>query len=220
MTVGHQSGHLLMGLDPDRDQARQWLEGELSKPDYNRAEPLVRQLLDWLLGRLDQLFALLPGSTSLGWVLLALVVATLLVVALFAVRGRRRHGILAQRAPGAVLEDPSLNAADYRRRAGQAAAAGDWEAVLLDSYRALTAEAAERTLIDDAPALTAHEVQLHLGAFFPAHLDSLRAAARAFDLVRYGDGVATPEAAGQVRDLDVLLSRSRPLAAAAAGGPR
>lgn len=201
-------------LDPDRDQARQWLEAELSKAEYNRSEPLVRRLINWLLERLSDLLSLVPGSQSLGWVLLLAVLALVAVVALFAVRGRRRGHALGQQGSGAVLEDPTLSAADYRSRADQAARAGDWDAVLLDSYRALAADGVERTLLDHASALTAHEVGHDLGRYFPPQQAQLAAAADAFDLVRYGDGTSGEREASGVRDLDRTLSRTRPHAEA------
>lgn len=201
-------------LDPDRDQAREWLEQELSGPDYNRAEPLFRRLLDWLLDRLDQLFSLVPGSQSLGWLLVLAVLLVVAVVAIFAVRGRRRSGALSERGTGAVLEDPSLRAADYRSRAERAAEAGDWDTVLLDSYRALAADGVERTLLDHAAALTAHEVGVALGRYFPAQQAEIFSAADLFDLVRYGEGSSTQQEAPGVRDLDRTLSRTRPHAEA------
>jgi len=203
-------------LDPDRDQARDWLEHELSGPGYNRAEPLVRRALDWLLDRLDQLLSLVPGSQSLGWLLVLAVLLVVAVVAVFAVRGRRRNGALSQGGTGSVLEDPSLSAADYRSRADRAAQTGDWDTVLLDSYRALAADGVKRTLLDHAAALTAHEVGADLGRSFPAQQTELLGAADLFDLVRYGKGSSTEQEASRVRDLDRTLSRTRPHAEALA----
>lgn len=197
-------------LDPDRDQARQWLDSELSEAEYNRAEPLIRRVIDWLLGRLDDLFSLVPGSQSLGWVLVLAVLVLVAVVAYFAARGRRRGRALMQGGTGAVLEDPTLTAADYRSRADRAAQAGDWNAVLLDSYRALAADGVERTLLDHASALTAHEVGRDLGRYFPTQRAQLTGAADTFDRVRYSDGSSTQQEATGVRDLDRTLTRARP----------
>ncbi|MGI8949127.1 MAG: DUF4129 domain-containing protein [Ornithinimicrobium sp.] len=199
-------------LDPDRDQARELLERELSGPDYNRAEPLVNRLIDWLLARLDDIFSLIPGSQSLGWVLVLAVLVVVALVTFFAVRGRRRGSVLTQGRTGAVLEDPTLTAADYRSRADRAAQTGDWDTVLLDSYRALAADGVERTLLDHAAALTAHEVGRDLGRCFPAQQVQLAGAADAFDLVRYGEGSSTQQQATGVRDLDRTLSKTRPYA--------
>lgn len=197
-------------LDPDRDQAREWLETELSKADYNRAEPLVTRLIDWLLARLDDLLSLVPGSQSLGWVLVLGVLVVVALVTFFAVRGRRRGSALTQGGRGAVLEDPTLSATDYRSRANRAAQSGDWDSVLLDSYRALAADGVERTLLDHASALTAHEVGRDLGRYFPAQQAQLADAADAFDLVRYGEGSSTQQQAAGVRELDRTLSKTRP----------
>lgn len=117
---------------------------------------------------------------------------------------------LRERPTGAVLEDPHLTARDYRDRAERAWRSGDWDAALLDSYRALAASADERTLLDDVPGRTAHEIALALATPFAEHAPALGDAADRFDDVRYGDRHATREQAERVRSLDSTLARTRP----------
>lgn len=204
------SGPVASGLDPSRDEARRWLAEELSGAEYNRPEPVIQRIIDWLLERLDALVQLIPGSTGLSQLLLVAVVALAVVALVFAVRGRLRQGRLRERGTGAVLDEPHLTARDYRARAETARQRGDWDAALLDSYRALAASASERTLLDDAPGRTAHEIALALTVTFPEHDASLRSAADRFDDVRYGERHATRAQAETVRDLDATLSRARP----------
>ncbi|MGB3828252.1 MAG: DUF4129 domain-containing protein [Ornithinimicrobium sp.] len=201
---------------PDRDQAREMLIQELSKPEYNRRENLLVRLGRWLIEQLNELLTVLPGSGSLSALVIILVVAIVVAAAVFAFRQRLRDRALAAPAAHAVLGADNLGAQDYRDRAQRAAKAGQWDAVLLDSYRALTASAGERTLLDDAPTRTAHEVAATLATTFPDHHDALRACADAFDRVRYGLQSCTQAEAERVRDLDLALGRARPVAAWAA----
>ncbi len=206
--TAHRPG--LQPLDPDRDEARDWLLRELAQPDYNRAGSVVDAVTDWFLGVLEDLLGVLPASTSLGWVLVAAVLVLAGVATVFAVRGRRRSTALRGGHLGAVLEEAGLAAGDYRARAAAASTRGDWSAALLDSFRALTAEAAGRTLLDEVPALTAHEVATSLATTFPEHAAALARAADDFDAVRYGSRPAGEVAARHVRDLDLDLIRARP----------
>ncbi|GAA1152126.1 hypothetical protein GCM10009583_22720 [Ornithinicoccus hortensis] len=197
-------------LDPDRDEARDLLSRELSKSDYHRPESFVRKAVGWLLERIDGLIEILPGSSGLSTLLLGAVLALVLVAVGFAVRGTRRGSRL--REPGArpVLDEPGMSAQDYRDRAAAAVRAGDWDAVLLDSYRAIAAGAEERTLLDELPGTTAHEVAVGLRGPFPQHADQIGQAADLFDAVCYGDQHTDQQEAERVRELDRVLARTRP----------
>jgi hypothetical protein len=201
---------LLTGLEPDRDEARRWLAEELAQAEYNRPEPIVTRVVNWVLERLAQLVELVPGGSGLSQLLLVVVVLLALAALAFALRGRLRQGSLRERGSGAVLEDPHLTARDYRARSERAWRAGDWDGALLDSYRAVAASADERTLLDDLPGRTAHEVAVALATPFAEHAPALRDAADRFDDVRYGEMHATREQAERVRMLEATLSRTRP----------
>lgn len=198
-------------LDPDRDLARSWLAEELSDPTYVLERSWVSRVRDWfadLLPSLD-LGAALPPWAS--WVALALVLAAAVAVISFGARRRWREQQRGRtaRLPGPVLEE-ELDAAAYRARARQAQDGGDLDAALLDHYRALTADADERTLLADRPGLTAHEVAMALAPVFPDEAAQLVPAADAFDAVRYGDHHATLDQVEQVQQLSDRLASARP----------
>ena len=199
-------------IDPDREQARTWLADELARPGYLTQESWVERAWRWLLDRLPslELTGQLPGWVT--WVALATVLVAAVAVIAFGTRGRWRQASMAvlPGPRGPVLEE-DLTAAAYRERAAAALARGDHDAALVDAYRALTASAVERTLLDDRPGRTAREVAADLSPGFPEVASELETAAGRFDEVRYGDHHATAASAREMAALDARLSAARPL---------
>lgn len=199
-------------VDPDRDEARRWLEDELRGADYQVRESLVLRAWRWVTDRLPTLD--LPGQLPswAAWALLGVVLLAAAAVVLFAARDRWRRGsmtVLPGR--GAVLEEAGVSASGYRRRAASAQAAGDHDAALLDAYRAIAAGAVERALADDRPGRTAHEVSVVLAPAFPNLAASLSEAADAFDSVRYGSAHAGARRAAAVVELERRLADTPPV---------
>lgn len=176
----------------------------------------MQRIMHWIHEQWDRLLA--QGANGSGWspVVTALVAAAVLALLAFVLprvrRERRRAG-----GDDAVLTDPSVTAAMYRARAAEALARGRFDDALADAYRAIARGATERTLLDDGPGRTAHEVALALGPVFPDHRDRLRQAADLFDAVRYGSRHISRSDAEQVADLDRHLARTRPALTVAPG---
>ena len=207
-------------LDPTSPQARQWLEDELRKGIYHEQKGLLERIWDWLN---DLISGAGAGAGGLaGWTIWIAVAVIVAVVALVVVRSL--HAERRMTAPGrdGVLDGPTRTAAEYRTSAARAHEAGDADTAVLEAYRALTRSAIERTLLDDLPGRTAHEVAVALGPVFPASAPTLAVAADTFDAVRYGRRAARPESARDVIALDAELARTRPLLPdpATAAGPR
>ncbi len=194
-------------LDPTSPQARQWLEDELRKGIYREQKGLLERLQDWL----NQL---LSGTSGDGlaawtvWVALAVLVAVVALVVLRSLHAERR--MTGPRHEG-VLDGPARTAAEHRAAAARALEGGDADTALLEAYRAIARSAIERTLLDDLPGRTPHEVAVALGPVFPASAAALATAADAFDAVRYGRRAARPESARDVIALDAALARTRPV---------
>lgn len=201
-------------LDPTSDEARRWLETELSSPQYS-AQP---GLLDRLRELLDRLLTSGPDA-GLPSVALPIALGLLLAaLALVLVRFLRRDVGADGRGSGpGPLDVPDVPAEVLRRQARDALARGDWDTAVLDGVRAVARSAVERVVLHDAPGRTAHEVALTLGSRFTGEDDALLAAADAFDAVRYGERRATEEQARAVLALDGRLAAARP--AALATGP-
>ena len=197
-------------LEPTPGQARSWLEEELRSATYHQTS-LLDRLLTWVQDRLADATS---SSTDLrGAPTVVTVVVALLVVGLIAwVLPRIRRERSTRRPDGAVLEDPRVTAAQYRERAAGARRAGRHADAVLDSYRAIARDMSDRTLLDDAPGLTAHEVSVAVARVFPARTGELSRAADLFDTVRYGSGTAGLRDAEAVAELDAALARSRPAA--------
>src|SRR5690242_1709532 len=194
-------------LDPSSPEARQWVLDELAKGGYTTQPSPVQRFLQWLMSLLDG-----PGSGVLpSWGVIIVVAVVLAVLALVVVQLLRTEPSTRRgRGGAAVVDDEGLSAADYRARARVATDRGDWDAVLLDSYRALAAAAVERTLLTDLPGRTAHEVAVALESVFPAHAASLATSAAEFDAVRYGHRRTTRALATATAELDATLQATRP----------
>lgn len=196
-------------LRPSGDEAAAWLREELSKPAYRDERSLLVRLVDWFSDLLDQVGA--PEVMSTPWVGLALVAvvaaATLVGLGRLARRGPLR---LSGRRGAGVLGEELLSASAHRERARSARAQGSYERALLESFRALTVQAMDRTLLPRSPGLTADEVAAALSLRLPDTARDLDRAAADFDAVRYGGRRADEAAARRMADLDERLVAMAP----------
>ncbi len=193
-------------LDPSSEEARRWLQDELSNPRYH-AQP---SLVDRLRELIDRLFAATPDG-GLPAVVVPIAVGLVLAVLGLVLWRVLRHEV--GRSGGDAdrpLDVPDVPAATLRDRARAAVARGDWDSAVLDGVRTVARAAVERVVLDDAPGRTAHEVSLALTTPFPAEQAALLAAADSFDAVRYGHRSATEDQARAVLALDERLAAARP----------
>ena len=195
-------------LDPTSPEARDWLEEELRKPVYREPEGLLERLWDWL----GRLLSGTDGTGGLpGWTIWLAAALGLAVVGMVVLRSLRAERRVTGAPAGAVLEGPTRSAAEHRATAAAALESGDADTAVLEAYRALARSAVERTLLDDLPGRTAHEVAVALATVFPADAGRLAWAADTFDAVRYGRWAAGRDAARAVVALDEDLAATRPL---------
>lgn len=194
-------------LDPTSPQARQWLEDELSKGIYREQKGLLERFLDWV----DWLLSRTPGGGLPGWTFWAALALILAVVALLVARSLRAERRMTGPLGEGVLDGPARTAAEHRASAARALESGDVDTAVLEAYRAIARSAIERTLLDDLPGRTPHEVAVELGPVFPASAPALADAADSFDAVRYGRRPARLEWARDTIALDAALARTRPV---------
>ena len=207
-------------LDPSREQARDWALRELSDPAYAQARPgWVERLVRWVIDRLSELQVpdtLAPGR-SLGTALL-LVLLFLAVVVVLNRTGLLRRGARVA-SSGAVLDGAQHTAAEHRRLADEAAAAGRFDVAVRERFRAVARSLEERVVLDERPGRTADEMAAEAGGALPTTADALRSAAQVFDDVWYGGRTATAAHDAQLRELDQAVGAATPVLEPALAGP-
>lgn len=198
-------------VDPDGDQARQWIIEELSKPEYQAARPtwwdlLSKAVWDWLNS------LSFGGGDSLQWPLLGLIlfVAAAVIVGAFIIFGVPRLNRRSTRVGSLFGEDEYRDADALRRAASAAAAQADWTLAIRELFRALARALAERVLVSTDPGTTARGFALRAGRVFPDYADELTAGARAFDAVRYLGKTGTESDYARLAALELALRTASP----------
>ncbi|MER1996877.1 MAG: DUF4129 domain-containing protein [Arthrobacter sp.] len=206
-------------VEPDADQARSWLENELTKAEYQQAQPgLLERALAKVLEFLEELLSGIQGvGAPAGILLLALGALVLLALAVLVVRPR----LNARKKPAGLFDETAAeqDAAAHRALAEQAAQAGNWDTALAERLRAILRSAEERVILHPQAGRTAQEAGTALSAVFPAAAQEIRWLSRRFDEVRYGGGRAGESDARRAADLDSELAASQPAPAGASAAP-
>jgi hypothetical protein len=198
-------------VDPDADEARQWLLRELAKPEYEAAKPTW---FDRLSAAIGEWFANLeiaglegPPVVGLVVVLAVLAVCVLLGFLLFGLPRLRRRSTVS----GELFGANDLRSADELRAAATALAArGEFAEATAEMFRAIARGLAERVIVETAPGTTARGFAARAAAEFPASTDRLRDAADIFDGVRYLGKPGSDNEFRTVADLDDTLRTATP----------
>jgi len=194
-------------LTPTPDEAREALRRELLKAEYHDTN-LLSRFVKWLGHAVDRTQAAASGS-SLLTTLATMIVLLVLVAGIGWLVARTRRSPGTHDREGGVLTAEVVTAAQLRRRAEAALAAGRYGEALVEAFRALTLRQVERGRLDDIPGATAHEVALALESTYPMHSDRVDTSAALFDAVRYGGRAANAAQAGEVLALDDDLAGAR-----------
>jgi hypothetical protein len=203
LLVPPQSG----ALRPDPGQARDWLQRELSRPEYH--EGLRERFLTWISDLWNTLTTGALSANGLSVLAIVFVVVVAVVVGALLLSRVRPEARGPQRSSG-VLTGRPVSPDQLRAAAERALAAGELDRALVEAFRALATRAIGRGLVEERPGLTAHELADDLAPRFPGHAVALRDAATRFDTVFYGHLAATERDARAVLDLDDALRRERP----------
>jgi hypothetical protein len=205
-----------VGADPiNREDARRRAHAELSHAIYHRYDDsLPVRVMKAIQRFLDHLFSTASSNSPGGGVGAVAFVVLLVAVVVIA---RWRLGPMARTAHVSVdiLADTIMTAAEHRRRADAAAAAGDWKTALIERMRALARGLEQRALLDPRPGRTADELAAEAGRLLPTVRDLLTSAATTFDAVAYGDRTATAGDYETVRRADDAVAAARPVELAA-----
>lgn len=168
------------------DEARERILEELAKDEYDDSPGFVAWLLgaieDWLARMVDGVDGSSATQTVIA-VLLALVLAAVVVLVL------RRTGLL-RRSPALAVDaaldaEPVLSGEELRGAARDAIDAGRTDDGTVLALRALVRDLEERTLLDVATGMTAHEAATRAALTFPDLRGRLQRGAVAFDTAAY-----------------------------------
>lgn len=186
-------------------EARRAAREVLSRPEFREpAKPWLARIRDWFFEQLGRLLTRIlegaPGSL-VGWVVLAAVVAGLVGLVVWFVRGVQRD---PERAAAVALR-PRRSAIDWRAEAEAREAAGDWRAALRCRYRALVADLAARGIVDEVPGRTAGEYRLEVAANAPGAARPFAGATELFELAWYGNWPTGPDEAGRFSSLEARV---------------
>lgn len=198
---------------PDGDEAQQWAEDELSKPEYQQAKPnwfdqLVRDVVDGIIGLFNG-----DGTGSVAPIaltIIAIVLIAAIVVALI-IWGRPRASRAVRRRTDLLGERDDRTAAQLRADADRAAKAGDPGAAVVLRFRAIARSLLERDLIDPAPGATAQGISREASSVFPALAGRLHDAAALFDRIRYLDVAADGSDYRTMTEIDAAVAAATPL---------
>jgi hypothetical protein len=198
-------------VDPNADQARQWIIDEMAKPEYVAAQPTwfdraSAAFWDWL-----QSLKIGGGSALQGPILvLTVLVIVAAVVAAFVIFGPARRGRRSAASGALFGQDDHRDAAAIRRSAEDAASRGDWAVAIEESFRSIARGLAERTILTVSPGTTAQHFAARAGALLPEFSGRLADAASEFDDVRYRDREGTEPAYRTMADLERDLRAAKP----------
>lgn len=204
-------GLMTVPVDPESPEAQQLLLDELSKAEYQQAQPtwldqIGQAFSDWLQSlRFD-------GSGGPPEALLAAIVVVVIgaLIVLFLVFGLPRLNRRSSASGALFGENDDRTAELIRRAAEKAAANGDFTLAIAELFRALARGLAERTVLTVSPGTTARDFAARAGRAFPDSVTDLAIAAQSFDEVRYLDHEGTAAQYEQLRELEARVREARP----------
>ncbi|MCD2444017.1 DUF4129 domain-containing protein [Agromyces sp. SYSU K20354] len=203
-------------LVPDADEARRWLTDELSKPEYQAAQPTA---FDLAMQAVRDWFAeLLAGATGVPGPVLTLIVVVVvaaLVVVAFLVFGLPRLRRARTAAVPLFDEGDLRDLAALRRAATAAAAAGDWPLAIEERFRAIVRGLVDRDLVHVHPGTTAGAFADAATRALPEDEIGIRAAAAGFEGVRYLGHPGDAAEYERITALETRLAAARPAEAPA-----
>jgi hypothetical protein len=173
----------------------------LIDPVYHR-DNVLQRVIDTINRLFDRGLEVARAAPPLS-VLAAIVVFVALAMTVMWLVSRTSRTATVARAERPVIRDQRATAAQWRARASQAFADQQWSDAVVDGFRAVVVAAVEEGRLPDSPTATAHEVGESLAEREDGdRARRLRAAARTFDEVLYGDHPASEEQARSILDLD------------------
>jgi hypothetical protein len=204
-------------VDPDDEQARKWLEEELNRggqaPEPADPPQWWIDFLNWLRDLFGGNGAQPPGQVAdtggtVGIVIIIVLIVVALLVAfwIFGLPRLRKRS----KVTGDLFGDDDERSAEQLRSAAQKAAdAGDYTTAVVESFRSLARDLAERGFVLTFPGTTARDFARRAADLFDGTHDRLLEAADVFDAVRYLGAVGTLEQWRRMSALERELRTAR-----------
>ncbi|MCC6226907.1 MAG: DUF4129 domain-containing protein [Microthrixaceae bacterium] len=208
----------MLAEGPTRDQVRDAAAEVFRRGEFQQRKSLLQRFMEWLAGLFDESEMSPPelrpgGGSALGELLLYLLLAVLVVLAIWlivrAVRARvRKSARVEPEDPEARLEE-ERPASEWRSDAERAESEGRWKDAMRDRYRELVAELTERRVLPDVPGRTTGELRADMAEHEPPMADPFSEACLLFELPWYADLPTGAEENSRIRQLtDHILAET------------
>lgn len=202
------TGRGLLGLAHDPAQLRDRADELLSRPPFAQDEgflaALWRTLREWAATALDRILGPLASSATAGWIVVALGVAVVLVVAWRASRGLTLDQATPAVRPAGVR---GRSAAEWHELAGEHQRRGQHDEAVRARYHALVTGLAERGVVEEVPGRTVGELDRELRVVAPDLAPAVVRAGALFEQVYYGARPARAEQSTQLASLVAEVER-------------
>ena len=197
-------------VDPDADQAQQWIVGELAKPEYQAAQPswfdrLSEAFWNWL-NSLDLSGGGAAQAPLLAIFLIVIVAVVIAAIIVFGIPRVNRKSAVT----GSLFEDDERTSAELRASAADAASREEWDRAIEELFRALAKLLTERGLLFTSPGTTAHDFSASAADVFPDFAAQLIDGGVLFDTVRYLEKPGSREGYEQLVRLENALRSRKP----------
>ena len=199
-------------VDPTAPEARDWLQTELAKSEYQSARPTWFDLFAaWVRDTIADLISSVrgdgPPGAGIAVVIGIIVVVLVIAFLLFGLPRLNRRS----RVTGELFgENDDRNSDAMRLAAKQAAERGDFALAIAEMFRSIARALSERTVLTVSPGTTARDFASKAGIAFPEQASSFADAAISFDDVRYLGRDGTREQYDRIAALDIAVRATRP----------
>ncbi|MEO7147911.1 MAG: DUF4129 domain-containing protein [Terrimesophilobacter sp.] len=208
--IGANLANLDVPVDPNADQAQQWIVGELAKPEYQAAQPswfdrVSEAFWNWL-NSLDLSGGGAAQAPLLAVFLIVIVAVVIAAIIIFGIPRINRKSAVTR----SLLDDDQRTSATLRASAEDAASQGLWDQAIEELFRAIAKSLIERGLLFTSPGTTAHDFSASAADLFPEFASQLIDGGVLFDNVRYLEKPGTQEGYDQLVALEQELRTNTP----------
>ncbi|MDO5672182.1 MAG: hypothetical protein Q4G30_04900 [Actinomycetaceae bacterium] len=176
-------------VEPDAQEARQWLKDELARPIYHEEKNLLARFIEWIMKvlKLDIPDGIPAMEIPAQFLAIALILAMVLIIAILFITGIvRPNKRLNTGKDSAAIFDDARSRQDFLSAARLAQAQGNFDIAFIEYFRALVRLMDNYGWIQEMPGLTAREAMSTATAYAPEYGVDFMALAVVFDGVTYG----------------------------------